>query len=180
MRLSRHLMPLAAGLMMTFLAVTPLRAQGLDPILQILVEVLATSVQAEQHEEAARRDLESELAYLETERERVVEDFEQRRRDVKRVARRSIEDIEDQVRRKRERRHRIREVKRWRDRELARLADAESWRLAELDRRRAAAERRYDDRVEYDYDYDYDHGRVYPGRRQVGAYEPAVTRLLGR
>ena len=172
MRLSRSLMPLAAGLMMTFFTVTPLRAQGLDPILQILVEVLAASVQAEQQEEAARRDLESELAYIEDERERVVEDFEQRRRDVKRVARRSIEDIKDQVRRKRERRHRIREVKQWRDQELRRLADEEAWQLAELDRRRTAAERRYDYRVEYD--------GAYPGPRQIGAYEPAVTRFLSR
>lgn len=154
MRLSHRLLPLAAGLMISLAAVAPARAQGIDAVLQILVEVLAASVQDEQHESAARRDLESELYDIDRERAQVAEDFAERRRDVKQVARRSIRDIRDNVYRKRERRHRIREVERWRDDELRRLDDEEAWRLAELERRREAAERRYEYRVSYD-----DHGQ---------------------
>ena len=108
MRLSRSLLPLAAGLMMSLAVATPVRAQGMDQVLQILVEVLAASVQQDTYESSARYDLESELDYIERERERVAYDFDQRRREVKQVARRTIKDIKDHVRRKRERRRRIR------------------------------------------------------------------------
>ena len=162
MRLSRRFMPLAAGLMLALVTVTPARAQGMDAVLQILVEVLAASVQQDQLEHSAERDLEAELDYIHEEKARVSEDFAQRRWEVKQVAKRSIREIKDYVRRKHERRRQIREVKRWRDQELARLADEEAWQLEQLDRRREVAERRYDDQIRY--------GGFLPGQRQIGVY----------
>ncbi len=172
MRLSRSLLPIAAALGIALAAAAPARAQGMDTILQVLVDVLAATAQSEGDGYQARRAYEAELDTIADERRRVIEDFDQHRREIKRAAKRSIQEIRDYVPRKRERRRRIRDVRDWRDRELQRLDEEEAWRLSDLDRRRDEAERRYDYRLGY--------SNYAPGTLQTGGYSPILDLLQPR
>ena len=140
---SRKLLIVAVFAAVASFPLAPARAQGVDTVLQVLLEVLAAStVQADQ-DDLARRELEAELDYIHDERRRIAETYEQRRWEVERKASRRIERVERKAWRKRERRHRIREIAHWRDEELYRLSQEEAQEMAELDRRERRAERRF-------------------------------------
>ena len=140
---SRKLLIAVAFLAATALPLAPARAQGMETVLQVLLEVLAASTTQSDQGDIARQELEAELDAIHYERRRIAETYEQRRWEVEQRASRRIERVENRGWRKRERRHRIREIARWRDEELYRLSQEEAHEMAELDRRERRAERRY-------------------------------------
>ena len=68
MRLSRSLLPIVAALGIALAAATPARAQGMDTILQVLVDVLAATAQGEDDDYRAQREYEAELDFIDDER----------------------------------------------------------------------------------------------------------------
>lgn len=180
MALSRKLLPVAAGLMLSIAVAAPARAQSqnMDTVLRILVDVLAASVEDAGREEAAQRELDAELATIDDERQRVAAHFDRRRAEVERRAERQRDQVARSHLRKRERRHRIREIEQWRYEELSRLDAAEADRMAELDRRQYEVERRYSYGLEGE-DYP-DYGGYPPDWRQVSAYPGRDSYPQGR
>ena len=155
MSIARRLTPFALAALLMLPAAAPAQAQGLDAILQILTEVLRTQGQQESYEQAARRELEDERYRIERERERVVEDYEQRRWELQRRFEEERADIRRESRWRGERRRQVRALKHEYEERLRRLEAQERRRLNELDHRLVEAERRYEDRIDasgWDYD----------------------------